>query len=365
MTIKNKEPIRILCVFATLNRGGAESMCMNLYRNIDRTKVQFDFIKHTDDKCAFEDEILSLGGKIYNAPHFSLKSLRSYKKWWNDFLTKHNEYRIIHCHYFTICTAIFPVAKKHKLITIAHCHSAYKAKNLRAFLEIIFMRQAAKYTDYRLACTEDAGKMMYGKLPFMVIYNAINVEDYTFNSEIRKKIRNELSIDDDTLLLGTVGRIEKVKNPHGIIDIVNLIRSIRPKTSFLWVGDGIQHDETIKYAKTTGAFDNIIFVGVKSNVNDYIQAMDVFIMPSLHEGFPVTMVEAQANGIKCFVSDTISKATDITGLVKYLPINNYDLWVNEIMTCDKQRVNTLKKVKEAGFDIKQTSKELEDFYLSL
>ena len=366
MSLKNdNEPIRILCVFATLNRGGSESMCMNLYRNIDRKKVQFDFVKHTKEKCAFEDEIFSLGGRVYTAPRFSVKSARQYKKWWNDFLLEHKEYRIIHCHFFTICTAIFPVAKKHNRITIAHCHSAYNVKNLRAVLEILYMRKAKKYTDYRFACTENAGKMMFGNLDFKVIYNAINVEDYAFNETIREKLRKELNIDNETLVLGTVGRIDTVKNPNGIIDILSLVKKNRPKTVFIWVGDGKLYDDTVKYAKDKGVFDNIVFAGVKSNVSDYIQAMDIFIMPSLYEGFPVTMVEAQANGIKCIVSDTISKATDITGLVKFLPITNYRLWVEEILTCNTSRVDTTETVKDAGFDIIETSREIEDFYLSL
>ena len=201
-------PIRVLCVFSTLDRGGAESMCMNLYRHIDREKVQFDFVKHTTAKCAFDEEIISLGGKIYVAPRFRGYNLIQYQSWWRNHLAQHPEHRIIHGHYFTASKYYFAVCKKMNRITIGHSHTdTYANKDIG---KRIMIHGVENYCDYRLACSEKAGKLLYPHKDFIVLKNAIDTDLYRFDPAIRSEVRNEFHLGD-SLVLGTVGTIKEVK----------------------------------------------------------------------------------------------------------------------------------------------------------
>ena len=358
--------IRILCVFATLDRGGAESMCMNIYRQIDRANVQFDFVKHTSVRGAYEDEIDSLGGRIYEAPRYKIINELQYKKWWRSFFREHPEYRIIHGHFFTISHVYFKVAHEFGLKTIGHSHSE-KANyhSLKFWVKRHSVPWIEKESDYCFACSKAAGEYLFPHREFTVIHNAIDAQRFSWDPCLAKAVREELGIKEGSLVVGVCGRFSPQKNPVGILRIFKAIHERNRDTLLLWVGDGELRQQVEKEIRRIDIKDSVILTGVRSDVWRMMQAMDVFILPSLWEGLAVVSVEAQAAGLTCYFSDTVTKECAITNLVQFLPLENPELWAEMILTDGRKRINTFQKIVEAGYDIKSCAEWMERFYLDL
>lgn len=356
------EPIRVLCVFSTLDRGGAESMCMNLYRYIDRTKVQFDFVKHTHNNGSFEDEISSLGGRVFEAPRLRVGNIIKYCIWWKRHLLRHPEHRIIHGHFFTISPIYFYIAKKYGRITVAHIHIT-RANSL---IKSILARFISGVTDYPLACSTAAGKWVYRDRPFIVLNNSIDTNKYCADTIIAGEIRKEFELERD-LVIGSVGRFDLQKNPYGILEIFRLVNDKRSDCKLLWVGDGPLKPELARKAKELGLQNQVIFAGIRDDVDRLLQAMDAFIMPSFYEGLPVSAIEAQAAGVKCFISDTVTEEVIITPLCQMLSLDDYRKWALLIsqLQANTKHLDMKKKIIDAGYDIRMNSKWLQDFYMSI
>lgn len=351
------KPIRVLCVFSTLDRGGAESMCMNLYRHIDREKVQFDFVKHTPNKGNFEDEIRELGGRIYEAPRYRIYNLLPYRAWWKRHLQTHEEHRIIHCHFFTMAPAIYPVARQHSRITIIHAHTSKSDSRVKAFM----LRNAEKSADICFACSEVAGKWLFPHREFTVLNNAVDTALFAFDPAVRSAYRRELKLDD-ALVLGTVANFSSVKNPFGLIEIFKAVHRQNPQARLLWVGDGGLRPQIEQKLRDEGLADSAILTGVRDDIPALLQAMDVFLLPSFSEGLPVVLIEAQAAGLPCYVSEAVTRETDITGLCRFLPLEDPTLWAESILHDRKSRANTAQQIIDAGYDVQTTANWLADFY---
>lgn len=360
-----EEPIRILCVFACLDRGGAETMCMNLYRSIDRTKVQFDFVKHTQEIGAYEKEIISLGGNIFEAPNPAINRITEYCSWWRGHLSNHPEHIILHVHYFTMTGLIGLIAHRMDRIVVGHCHAFFKVRNIRSFVQKRIIRFGGHIADYAFSCSEEAGRFMYGTRKFVVLKNAINVEKFIYKTELASMVRAELNLDN-CIVLGTVGTIKSVKNPMGLIEILNHVIKLHAETKLLWVGsDGGMRREAELRIQELGLENNVIFTGARSDVNRLMQSMDVFLLPSISEGLPVTIIEAQASGLPCFVSDAITEEADVTGLCHYLPLDEWNRWAEEILKENGKRKDMRTAISAAGYDIHETVEWLQQFYLSI
>ncbi len=355
-----QEPIRVLCVFSTLDRGGAESMCMNLYRHMDRTKVQFDFVKHTPLTGAFEEEIVSLGGRIFEAPRYRIYNHMQYLQWWRNHLEQHPEHIIIHGHFFSISAVYFGEAKKAGRITVAHSHIAKASTRIKK----LYIKPIENLADYRLACGMDAGKLLYPHKDFTVLNNAVETEKFRYDPEIRREYRAELGLTDQ-FVVGIVAGISDHKNPRGVIEIFREVHRIRPEAVLLWVGDGPMRAEIEDLVEEHGLKECVHFTGARNDVNRLLQAMDVFILPSFFEGLPVVLIEAQAAGLKCFVSDTVTREADITGRCEYLAIDDYSGWAEKICGSDVTRADTYEDICRAGYDISTTSDWLCRFYQSI
>jgi len=353
-------PIRVLCVFSTLDRGGAETMCMNLYRHIDREKIQFDFVKHTSETGDFEEEIKKLGGCIYEAPQYKIYNTVQYRKWWKDHLLKHPEHKIIHGHYFTISAIYFNVAKNMGRTTIGHAHASTISGTLKQYL----CKQISKYSDYRFACSEQAGRWLYGDKPFCIVKNALDIDKFQYNEKVRQQYRDELNLND-YLILGTVANMSPVKNPMGVIDIFLEVHRRKENTKLVWVGEGGQRNTIEERIKQERIESYIILLGQRRDVNKILQAIDVFLLPSINEGLPVSVIEAQASGLPCYISDKITSEVDITGLCHFLPLDAWSQWAKEILTKREPRENTKQKIIGAGYDIHSTAIWLEEFYLRI
>ena len=359
------EPIRILQVLGIMNRGGAENMVMNLYRSIDREKIQFDFIVHTDQAGAFDEEIKILGGKIFHAPKYSGINHFQYVKWWKTFFKNHSEYKVIHSHIRSTASLILSIAKKNGLKTIAHSHSTSNGSGMGSFVKRVFQKNIVNHADFCFACSKESGEWLFPNKNFFVLNNAIDTAKFTFSPDARAKIRQELGLSEDCLVIGTVGRLTTPKNPHGIIDIWKEIVAKAPNAKFLWVGDGEMRAEIEARIQKETLSDSIIMTGVQPRVEWYYSAMDAFIMPSLWEGLPVSLIEAQSTGMPCFCSETISHESAVTEACVFLPISQPELWAEKILGADMERKNVSAQICKAGFDIQTTSKWLANFYLSL
>lgn len=363
-----REPMRVLHVFGGMGRGGAETMVMNLYRNIDRTKMQFDFIVHTRDKCAYDDEIMALGGRIYRVPRYKGKNHLQYKKAWNSFFKEHPEYKIIHGHVRSTASIYLKIAKKHGLATIAHSHSTSSGTGFSAIVKNILQYQIRYIADYLFACSESAGIWLFGKKAckgdnYYILNNAIDTQKFIYNEKKRMEKRKEFQLEDK-FVIGHVGRFYGAKNHNFLIDIFKAIHDRNNNAVLMLVGDGELRQSIEKKVNDLGLNNKVIFTGVRSDIPDILQSMDVFLFPSLYEGLPVTLIEAQATGLSCIISDTITSEVCITPYIKPVSLSKTaNEWADIVISSGKiDRIDTSHYIKENGFDIQETVKKLTMFY---
>ncbi len=354
---------RILQVFGKLDRGGAETMIMNYYRNINREDIQFDFVVNFTDKGAYEDEILSLGGNIYRLPRFKGYNIFSYAATWWKFLKSHPEWDVIHVHNFKIAGIIFPIAKMLGIeCRIVHMHTAnanYSFLKRIGYYTTKFL--ANRWATDRFACGDDAGKSYFGKREFTVMNNAIDAKKFSFKGEAREAKRSELQIEDK-FIVGHIGNFSTPKNHPFIIDIFKEVHTQNSNTTLLLVGAGELMDSMKQRVAEAGLSDSVIFTGSRPDVPELMQAMDVFLFPSLWEGLPVSVVEAQAAGLTVVMSDRITDKVAITPLVEILSLDDAPaLWVEKILT-PKERTDSYEAIRKAGYDIEENVKWLEKFY---
>lgn len=329
-----KDPLRILIVDGKLICGGVESFLMNLYRHIDRSKVQFDFLVHYKEKFYYDDEIEALGGKIYRLTFRNDKNYFKYKKDLKNFFTTHSEYKIIWGHMDGLASIYLKIAKECGIKRIiCHSHITNAEYSLKGIIKRILRRNVWKYCDYKFACSTEAGKYLYGNHKFQLINNAIEIEKFLFNKEIRNKIRKQHNWENK-IVIGHIGRFSKQKNHLFVIKIFEKLFNIDKNYVLCLCGDGENRNRIEKFIENKVYNKQIYFTGNISNVNEYYQAFDIFIMPSLYEGLPVTGVEAQASGLKCIFADTITHEINLVAdNVEFLSINeeNIDNWVVSIL----------------------------------
>lgn len=362
--------IRILHILHSMNRGGAEAMLMNYYRNMDRTKVQFDFLLTEQNHCQYEDEILSMGGKVFRVPLLTAMNPLAYIRGVKSFLSKHQEYRIVHSHTSSKSAVPLWVAKQCGIpVRICHAHSSDSGHGIEGFVRKvlgIWLKQVA--TDY-MACGEGAGRCWYGDDyvnhgRVLVISNAIDNNTFAYNQVVRNEKRGKYQIADDTMLLGMVARFHPVKNHNFALEVLKTLKESGANVKLMLVGDGELHDEIVGKIKSLDLEQNVILVGIVSDVHKYLQAMDVVLMPSFNEGLPVSMIEAQASGVQCVVSTSVPKEVDVTGNVTFLPLD-VTQWTERITSIpagwrDKNATN---KVRTAGYDILSVVENLQKWYI--
>lgn len=365
------KPIRVLQVIGIMDRGGAETMIMNLYRHIDRNKVQFDFVENENDGAYFDEEIRSLGGNIYHCPRFNGKNYKAYKKWWKHFFDTHNEYSIVHGHIGSTTAIYLKEAGRHGIVTIAHSHNI-SAKNGKQILYDILSRPTRNIADYLFMCSRQAGIERYGETAVsdskraFLVPNAIDTSAFCFSKEMRKEKRAELSVSEETILIGHVGRFTQQKNHLFLLDVFSEVVNKQPSAKLLLVGDGELHQSIEEKIDTRGLSGSVILAGIRSDVNELMMAMDVLVFPSLYEGLPVTLVEAQCTGLPCVISDKVpSDSILVPELVQVCSLNDTAAkWAETALDCKcEDRTCCADKVKEAGFDIEENAKWLEEFYL--
>ena len=368
-----KTPVRVLHMIAVLEMGGSQSMVMNIYRAIDRNKLQFDFIvDHPDRSSELRKEIESMGGRVYSFPTFKGANIVEIRKAWDRFFTDHPEYKILHTHSRSYASVYLPIAKKHGLVTISHAHSTSNGKGIVAFVKDAMQYPIRYQADYFFACSEEAGRWLFGDKAvqserFKVIPNAIDAEKFKYDPEVRHRIRKELGIGNE-FVVGHVGRLSPPKNHDFLLRCFAEFAAKSPDSKLLLVGEGELRPHLEKQAKELGIADKVLFLGAKTNTHEYYQAMDCFVFPSLYEGLGIAVVEAQAAGLPCGVSDTVPKRVDIgAGFVQFCSLNHLQgEWADNILMVNRNdRKSQVETMIASGYDIKVCACDLQTFYLSI
>lgn len=364
--------IRVLHVIGKMNHGGAEIMIMNYYRNIDRSVVQFDFVETSLEKAAFDDEILSLGGRIYNCPFFNGLNYIEFKKWWNKFFEEHaEEYHIVHGHIGSSASIYLSIAKKYGLYAIAHSHDTSISRS--NFLYSITFRCLSYRTryiaDYFFGCSKAAiidrfGEKTANGEKSKVLPVAIDVDRFVYNEKIRLEIRKELGLES-AFVIGHVGRFVPVKNHAFLLEVFDQFLKLHKEAKLLLIGDGETRSKIEAKAKYMGIFDACIFLGICNNVNEIIQAMDIMVFPSIYEGLGITLIEAQASGLPCIISQGVPEESMVVKQIcKRVSLEDPVLkWVQEVgNSMNIEREAHKEEIVSAGYDIKEMAKWLQKFY---
>lgn len=361
---------RVLIAGLTSETGGMESYVMNLYRHINREHVQFDFVNHlSSTSIAFSDEILELGGKIYNVPMVRHDLFEHYRAL--DELFNNNDYQALYyqANRRVKNVDLFRYAKKHKIPhRILHSHNSMElGENIinRTRAEIA-EKNLKKYVTDCWACSVDAGKWMFSdKDNVVVVNNGVDTNVFDFDSSIAESVRNQEQTGKK-LVFGTVGRMCRQKNSLFLIDIFADIHKQRPETVFWHIGGGEMESAMRQRVEKLGLVDSYRFLGRKNNVSDYLKAMDVLLLPSEYEGFPITLVEAQCSGLKCLVSNTITESVDITGNVSFKSIQDSSLtWADAaLQLSDYNRQSCKDILKNKGYDEQSIADWFESFIMS-
>ena len=367
---EQNEILHVLHVFGKLNRGGAESRVMDLYRNVDRAKVQFDFMQHTTKVCDFQPEIEQLGGKVYHVPPFRFWNYFSYCKAWKQFIREHPEIRIVHGHMTSTASIYLPIVHKKGVFTIAHSRNAGVDKGIKGKLTKFLRRNLTEKCDRCFACSKLAGEAVFGKEAMeqgnvTIIPNAIDAARFTFDTEVRKQKREELHIQPEEFLIGEVGRFDPQKNQKYAVEILAECRKKNFPAKLILIGEGPLMETVRQQVEELQLQEYVIFTGLQKNVVPFYQAMDFFLLPSFYEGLPGVAVEAQASGLRGILSDAITTETAMTSLMEFRNVQEpAEVWADRIMAYGHyERQNTLKEMQEAGFDVKNLAKRLQDFYL--
>ncbi|MBQ8230374.1 MAG: glycosyltransferase family 1 protein [Lachnospiraceae bacterium] len=357
--------VRVLHVVTYMGRGGLETMLMNYFRHIDRSKVQFDFLVHRDFEADYDQEIQAMGGHIYHVSRLVPWS-KSYRTKLKTFFREHPEYKIVHVHQDCLSSVALQCAKECGIpLRIAHSHNSSQDKNLKYLIKRYYMKQIPVYATDFFACSKLAGDWMFGGHSFQILYNAIDANEYVHFPAIADRVREELSLGD-SFVIGHVGRFNPQKNHAFLIDIFAECVKINPNVKLLLVGDGEGRIRIQEKVHALCLQDKVIFASVRADVNKLLQAMDVFVFPSLYEGLPVTLVEAQASGLSCIISDHVSEECIVTrGLVTSKRLDESPTeWAEHILKQTRRpRESHIEEIKAAGYDVLTAAKRLETFYL--
>lgn len=364
------EPVRVLHVFNFFDQGGIENFVMNVYRNIDRSKIQFDFAFPENKKGYFDEEAKALGANIYFFDS-NKKSFGNYNRNLRRIIQEHGPYVAIHSHIYYFSGFVLYIAKKCGVkIRISHSHETQKGRKqtlIRRIYEKVMRRMIkANATDW-LCCSEKAGDFVFGKsIPYQVLYNGIDMRRFQFRQERRDTIRKELGVEGKKVILN-VGRFAEQKNHPFILKIFNHLLEISEDYRLVMIGGGPLEDFIREKCKEYGFYDKCFFLYNVQNAEDYYCAADIFILPSLYEGMGIVLVEAQATGLRTIISDKVPREINVTNLATYLSIDHTEQeWAE---TIDKQVYMAIDRniynVQFAGspFDVKRTVKDLTDIYL--
>ena len=375
---------RILHVLGRLDRGGAETMVMNLYRHIDRSRMQFDFVIHTRDTCDYTEEIMALGGRIYSMVPFRASTALLYLRQWRRFFRAHPEYQIVHGHMRSTASLYLHEAKRAGCVTLVHSHNTSSGSGLSALIKNMLQYPLRFQADYLFACSRAAGVWLYGRRAcetdrFHILYNGVEPERFRFREEVRQAKREELLPADgsaaDALVFLHIGRLERQKNHAFLLQIMARIVKHAPGAVLWLCGVGPLEEQLRQQAKQYGIEGVVRFLGMRTDVPALMQAADVMVFPSLFEGLPVSLVEAQAAGLPVLMSDAVTEEVILTRLVHALPLHAGPVrWARAALamaggtrerpgsSAPADRAAYAETIGQSGYDATENAGEMTAFY---
>lgn len=366
--------IRVLHSVCYMNRGGIETNLMNYYRNIDRTKVQFDFLCNAPYEGAYDEEIRSLGGRIFHTPGFSPFKRLAYKRYMSQLFAEHPEYKIVEAHQDGVGAFALEAAKKANVpVRIYHAHSTGFPLDVKLPIKFYCKQMISKWSTHYFSCGHKAAEYFFTndivkKNDFTILHNAIDINQFVYKSNIQEKFRNFYNIGE-RFVIGHVGRFAKVKNHNRIIDIFAEVKKINPNVVLMLVGQGELFKIIQKKVNTLELSNDVIFAGEVSNPHELYQVFDLFLMPSLYEGLPVVGVEAQAAGLPCVFSSSITPEIKLSSNCHFIDLKKSNIeWAHSIMgIClqNKDRSDNYQTLTQQGYNIRIEAEKLQSKYISL
>ena len=360
--------IRILQVLGAMEYGGMESFVMNLYRQMDRSKIQFDFLTHHGRRGAFEDEIEAMGGKVYHTTVTDDGNMIRYLRALKALYAEHPEYRIVHGHLGSMAYWYLGEAEKQGVPwRILHSHVSSYVPSLKGYVKDFLFRFSPRHANIRMACSEEAGVYQFKDQPFEVISNGIDVEHFRFQPETRNKIRQELGLES-RFVIGHVGRFFPEKNHAYLIRVFSALKKQMPDAALVLIGIGYLQESVMTMVRELGLEKDVLFLGLQKDPAPYYQAMDVFVLPSLYEGLPLTGVEAQSAGLPCLFTDKVSSRILLRPDAGMLPVQECDIgrWVRSLSDLRETEHNR-DEVPPAlwNYDIRTVAGKMASEYMSL
>jgi glycosyltransferase EpsF len=344
---------------------GVASYAMNYYRKLNGEELQFDFLIISDVGSPYYAEIENNGNKVFLMPSYKKKPLEVVPYLKKIF--KENNYDILHCNVMNSGSIVLMLAKKYRIpVRILHSHATQTGdKKWKEIRNKLFCGMSLNFANTYFSCSHLAGDYLFGKDNYYLIPNAIEVEKYSFNME-KRRFHREMEKCEDKLVLITVGRFTKQKNPLFIVDIVRALSCLNNNFVLWWFGNGELEKTVTQYAKENRVDKFIKFWGASSAVNEYYSAADIFILPSLYEGLPVVGIEAQVSALPALLSNKITAETKISNPVEFLPITDADLWAKRILYyASFDRENNVKSLNLGAYKIEEQAEKLKTTYTSL
>lgn len=336
--------MKILFVNFTMNIGGIETFLMNIVRNIDLKSNNVSFLCYSHQKFDYEDQINDLGLNIIKIDNPSselmfFKYISQLKK-----VIKDGNYDVIHCNtYFDSAYVMYAAYKCNVKVRITHSHTSQGLipKNIiQNFKWKIARYMLNKYSTKRIACSNEAGIALFNKYDFEILENGVDIDKFLFNSDKRDQLRKIYNLPFDAIVIGHVGRFAKVKNHKFIINIFEKLLRLDNNYYLILIGDGPEFSSIQDLINDKQLKNHVILTGNVNDVNNFYNMMDLMIFPSLYEGLPVSLIEAQINGLKIIASDHVSKEIDVTKNINFIPLDNSDeLWINSIKNVNGRNIN--------------------------
>lgn len=365
--------IKILQVVGQLTIGGQEKMALNFFKYLNREKFQVDYLVYGNDIGVLEKEVISLGGNVFHISSYKEIGMKKYRKELINVLISNGPYQAIHSHTYLNSGIILEVAKKLNIpVRICHCHTTQSGKKENTIYSIyrkLMIKKIKKNGNAFIACGIDAGNSFYG-IPFfrkngVIIKNGINLIEYSFDKNKRKEVRKKLNINENILLLGNVSRLSEVKNHKYIIKIASKLLHLNIPFKVVFVGDGELEDQLKELCKLHNLENYFLFLGNRNDVPDLLQAIDIILHPSLYEGLPLSLIEAQAVKLPCIISNNVTKEIKMTKNISFCGIEDENIndWIEEIIKYKNlDRNEDISELRKRGYDIVDSCNKLSLIY---
>lgn len=373
--MKNEKPVKVLTIVSQLNRGGLENRLMDILRKNDFSKIQMDIFTYHLTPGVYDEEAKALGAEVYYNKTLTIKNMFQYVYYFRDFLLAHPEYKIVHAYQDAWCSVFCKGAKLAKVpVRIAHSRTAISTITLKNICKNMIKLPCRRTATHYFAVSDKAGEWLFGKKllkkgKVQIWKNAIDCFQFRYNEEVRKRMRDSLQVKEDETVIMHVGNFTLPKNHPFMIEVFEAYQKLDTNSKLILVGSDTQVEQNMDHIKeivsSKGLQDKVVFLGTRKDISELLQAADVFLFPSLFEGFPGGVLEAQASGLPCVISDRITKEVMLLETTKMLSLDApLFQWTEALKSAiEHERKDEYKQIVSQGFDINQLVEDLTNWYL--